>query len=324
MGFSPTAGLDDGHRDCSTPDPEPLVLVCSRTRTLLSHLHLPGLLRAQRLRADIQALTGMSDPDIEDKLNRLSENSRLSDFVVHARKVVNSNPHVLLAYAWVFYMALFSGGRYLRAALEEAGGEGAEFWTSERSLECLDIAEPFQLKRSNTPESAEDVADRSSTPSKLQLENGGVALFSGLQFFYFAGDADGEDIKLEFKKRIAEGEILLTSSEKEHIVTEAEHIFNFMVEIVLELDKVVDPCKAETLPLHEAGPCRSQNDRAYVGSEGLVENPPGRPYSKGGPASSLQSGAKNTRYLGSIWTNWLTSLVPMVLCIVLTSWYYGM
>ena len=60
----------------------------------------------------------------------------------------------------------------------------------------------------------------------------------GLQFFNFAGDEDGEGIKLEFKKRFKEVEALLTSGEKEDIITEAEYIFKFMVEIVNELDVI--------------------------------------------------------------------------------------
>jgi hypothetical protein len=61
----------------------------------------------------------------------------------------------------------------------------------------------------------------------------------GLQFFNFLGDEDGEDIKLEFKKRITEAEILLTPGEKEDIIDEAEDIFKFMVEMVGELDGVM-------------------------------------------------------------------------------------
>ena len=60
-----------------------------------------------------------------------------------------------------------------------------------------------------------------------------------MQFFNFAGDEDGEDIKLEFKKIIMEAEILRTSGEKEDIITEAEYIFKSIVETVRELHSVV-------------------------------------------------------------------------------------
>jgi hypothetical protein len=61
----------------------------------------------------------------------------------------------------------------------------------------------------------------------------------GLQFFNFHGDYDGEDIKTEFKTRIAEAEYLLTEGEKEDIVKEAGEIFRFMVAIVGMLDGVM-------------------------------------------------------------------------------------
>ena len=60
-----------------------------------------------------------------------------------------------------------------------------------------------------------------------------------MQFFNFAGEEDGEDMKVEFKKRITEAEVLLTSGEKDDIIKEAEHIFKFMVELIEELDAVM-------------------------------------------------------------------------------------
>ncbi|KAE9373517.1 heme oxygenase-like protein [Stipitochalara longipes BDJ] len=296
----------------------------SRKRSLLSHLYITGLPRAQRLRADIKDLTGMSDSDIEDHLDTSSRNGRLAEFVAHTRKAVDSNPHVLLAYAWVFYMALFSGGRYLRAALAEAGGEGTNFWTTRRSLASPGIEDATQFRRCTTSESEEHIGGQSSTRSRYPLEKGDVALIPGLQFFNFAGDVDGEDIKLEFKKRIAEAEILLTCGEKEHIIAEAEHIFKFMVEIVLELDKIVSPCTTGTLSLHEVGLLYSQNSRMDIRKEIVERKTPTITHSKRGSASCPSGDIIHARYMSSTCTKWLTSLVPMVICIVLTSWYYGM
>jgi hypothetical protein len=64
-------------------------------------------------------------------------------------------------------------------------------------------------------------------------------LIPGMQFFNFHGDEDGENIKLEFKMRIAESEILLTEGEKEDVITEAKEIFKFMMDMVGELDTVM-------------------------------------------------------------------------------------
>ncbi|KAN0098505.1 heme oxygenase-like protein [Hyaloscypha variabilis] len=304
-GLSHIAGFDDNQEGCSFQGPKPMGLTYSRERSLLSHLYLPGLLRAQRLRTDIKDLTGFPESEIEGQLDISSGNGKLAEFVAHTKKTVGSSPHVLLAYAWVFYMALFSGGRYLRAALAEAGGEGTRFWALEPSV---------------TPVLEEHIADRSSARSKCQPGKRFVALIPGLQFFNFAGDFDGEDIKLEFKRRIAEVENLLTSGEKEHIIAEAENIFKYMVEIVLELDKVISLRTGGTLSVCEAG-LNHPYDRVDIQKERVEQKPPSKPQSKGGPASS-PSNEKGTRYLP--WKKWVTSLLPMVLCIVLTSWYYGM
>jgi hypothetical protein len=58
------------------------------------------------------------------------------------------------------------------------------------------------------------------------------------QFFHFPGLEDGEDIKREFKKRVVEIDLLLSDTEKDEIVEEAQHIFVFMVGIVGDLDAV--------------------------------------------------------------------------------------
>lgn len=65
-----------------------------------------------------------------------------------------------------------------------------------------------------------------------------------LHFFSFPDNRDGEDIKLEFKKRFAEVEMHLTPGEKEAIVQESQEIFKFLIEIVKDLDQTV---KQQTL-----------------------------------------------------------------------------
>jgi heme oxygenase len=296
--------------------------VYARIHSLLSHLHLPGLLRAQRLRDDTKDLTGMSESEVQDQLDALSRNGRLAEFVTHIRKSVKSNPHVLMAYAWVFYMALFSGGRYLRAVLMEAGGERAEFWNRDPSpvYPCSITDNATRPWRSNKYELDEDAASQSSSLSASQSENAVPRVMPGLHFFNFAGDEDGEDIKVEFKKRFMEAETLLTRVEKENIITEAEQVFNFMVEVVLDLDKVMDARKDSL---------RGRGDLQYVPPVDVATVPHEKLLKKTPHFSVILEnmelgGAKDTKELGSTWTNWLTSLVPVVLCIVLTSWYCGM
>jgi heme oxygenase len=219
--------------------------VCSRTHSLLAHLRLPGLLRSGRLRADIRVLTGTPEHRIDEQLAAVSQNGRLAEFIAHTKQSVETNPHVLVAYAWVLYMALFSGGRYLRASLQGAGGLKGDFWNRDPSpvrpyaitTEKDDKPSGRRKVRSESPATREKPSSRSRPNGRS--ENEASKLVPGLQFFNFLGDEDGEDLKREFKSRITEAEILLTSGEKEDIIDEAEEIFKFMIEMVLELDSVM-------------------------------------------------------------------------------------
>lgn len=216
--------------------------VCSRTHSLLAHLRLPGLLRAGRLRADIRVLTGTPEHKIDEQLEAVSQDGKLADFIAHTKLSVETNPHVLLAYAWVLYMALFSGGRYLRASLVAAGGSPQDFWNREPSP-----VRPYSItqnRRSSVSRSSpSSTPSRGRSPSRshpsYNSDTTTSSLVPGLQFFNFNGAYDGEDIKTEFKTRIAEAEHLLTEGEKEDIVTEAGHIFKFMVGMVEMLDNVM-------------------------------------------------------------------------------------
>ncbi|PQE14675.1 hem oxygenase-like multi-helical protein [Rutstroemia sp. NJR-2017a BVV2] len=211
--------------------------VCSRTQSLLAHLQLPGLLRSDRLRADIRTLTDTPEHEIEEQLKLVSDCGRLAEFIAHTKQSVEKNPHVLLAYAWVLYMALFSGGRYLRASLKTAGGF-EDFWSRDPSP-----VRPYSVTREaqNLAPSSKVAADEKVRPSarqKTRPECHQMMMKQGLSFFDFVGAEDGEDIKREFKKRIAEAEVLLTEGEKADVIQEAQAIFSFMVMIVTELDAV--------------------------------------------------------------------------------------
>ncbi len=90
----------------------------------LRGLRMDELLRARRLRSDVLNIVskaGGRGPDTEAK-----GRPRLRAFVAHIRSAAKGKPHLLMAYTWVLYMALFSGGRYIRARLRGAGGE---FWS---------------------------------------------------------------------------------------------------------------------------------------------------------------------------------------------------
>ncbi|CAL3969361.1 hypothetical protein PZA11_006074 [Diplocarpon coronariae] len=215
---------------------------CGRTHSLLAHLRLPGLLRAGRLRADIRVLTSTPDHKIDAQLAEIAHSGPLAEFLGHTKVSVEANPHVLLAYAWVLYMALFSGGRYLRAALKEAGGQGNTFWDRGSAP-----AQPYSIGDASIPPHSTSRKTSLSEPGTVSARSQPSNEFparpskpiAGLQFFNFIGNQDGEDIKTEFKKRLAEAELLLTAGEKDDIVLEAQHIFSYMVQLINQLDAVV-------------------------------------------------------------------------------------
>lgn len=183
--------------------------------------------------------------EIDERLSHISQNSpALASFIKHIENSVVAKPHVLVAYAWVLYMALFSGGRYLRASLQNAG---TDFWlrSQQQSLSAAqpprDVIDPFPTEQDT---SLSDM--RAITPhhlKRLTSESKSCAPEKEItqtlhRFFHFPGAEDGEDIKKEFKERVAEIDTLLSDGEKDEIVKEAQHIFNFMVEIVGDLDMV--------------------------------------------------------------------------------------
>jgi heme oxygenase len=190
-------------------------------------------------------LTGKSDQKIDEELKAIAQNGKLAKFIAHTKQSVENNPHVLVAYAWVLYMALFSGGRYLRAALKAAGGLGKDFWDREPSpVRPYIITRDVQELKDSEAEFAKptgvwspQIAGRGRGKSRSDSDIPKIT--PGLLFFEFIGDDDGEDIKIEFKRRITEAELLLTKGEKDDIVAEAQDIFSFMLDLVGELDDLM-------------------------------------------------------------------------------------
>ena len=171
----------------------------------LQKLWMPELERAGRLRRDLSHLT------CGDSSSHDTAGPRLKGLTQHISSSTSRKPHLLLAYTWLLYMALFSGGRYIRARLREAG---REFWTS----------------TSREKEKGGDIdIDKAS-----------------LSFWNFDGEADGEDVKAEFKQRVAEIEGWLTGEEREEVVREAVFIMESLMGVVEEIAETVgreDPCR---------------------------------------------------------------------------------
>ncbi|KAF3039235.1 heme oxygenase [Didymella keratinophila] len=176
--------------------------------SFLSTLRPRGLVRSGRLKKDLEYLLDLYSTDLEVLLAKYP-GDKIAAFCTHIRKSVNEKPWTLVAYAWCFYMAVFSGGRWIRAGLLRAG-DG--FWPPQ------------------TPEDGAPLAER------------------GLSFWHFPGLHDGEDIKAEFKLRLEEAEHLFTDDQRVDVIEEAKNVFQLCVEVVYELDDMVGLSRAASDP----------------------------------------------------------------------------
>ena len=79
---------------------------------LLSTLSDPRMIRSPALAADCSYLfpDNTFHPDAPVPENR----PQVKEFVAHMQRVLEEKPHVMVAYAHMFYMALFAGGKVLR------------------------------------------------------------------------------------------------------------------------------------------------------------------------------------------------------------------
>ncbi|MCJ1431331.1 heme oxygenase [Xylographa pallens] len=174
-----------------------------RVFSALKHLYMPDMLRTRSLKSDLSCLLHKSSEEVDDVLEHM-EGLQLHRFLLHFEQMCAVKPHVLIAYAWVMYMALFNGGRWIRAQLFTAN---ASSWR----LPAL----------GSTSDSAE------------------VDPSLGLAFWHFPGEEDGEDVKNEFKARLNDVEGLLDVEQRQDIVDEALSIFKNLALLVGELDEVV-------------------------------------------------------------------------------------
>lgn len=200
--------IEDGSHPLNKYDPDRAheYDVCSN----LAFLRPNGLVRSPRLRRDLEHIA-----------KRTKKNVRQGAFekklAQQVRDTVNAKPHMLIAHAWVMYMAIFSGGRWIR---QQFAGAGKEFWTGE-------------------PQTVP-----SEKNEKTEVQN-----LPGFSFLSFEGDQDGEDIKAEFKTRLAEAETMLTAEERQDVVQAAQELFEQCIGLVGELDRKVARQKVDLLAL---------------------------------------------------------------------------
>jgi heme oxygenase len=167
-----------------------------KLKAWLANLRPPGLKRSSRIKRDLQYLP---------QLDRSNFSGLDGEIQSDIRDLAAAKPHILVAYTWVMYMAIFSGGRWIRSQL---AGAQPEFWTSHTN------AGPALAEK---------------TPLGMP----------GFSFLSFDGDEDGEDIKVEYKRRLAEGEEIVSTQEREEIMDAAQELFERCISIVHKLDEEV-------------------------------------------------------------------------------------
>lgn len=240
----------DGHNPELSPptDLEPQnhePLAEDRIRSLLQQLYLPELARSDRLRADIIALTGWPDHIVQEQLMSVCQMGRFAEFIKHIKRSIEHRPHVLIAYSYILYMALFAGGRFIRASLEAAG---EEFWEH--------MPSPVKPNMCVCQQNETLEFDRASGPPDEAVSEDGFESHASrampLRFFHFSTPMDGEDLKREFKNRLADSEGLLTDREKQDIVQESVCIFNNMTLLVQQLDTVCEESTEEDVESGES------------------------------------------------------------------------
>lgn len=189
-----------------------------RALEFIARLLPPGLSRSRRLRNDLARLYNISAAELDVQLSQ-HPGQTVREYATHIRQAVARKPWVLVAYAWVMYMAVFSGGRWIRAQLVEAG---EAFWSAPGKPDSAGVREC----------EAATMGEAAGVLEQRKWEE------LGISFFHFDGDEDGEDIKADFKRRLGEAEALLTVEQRQDVVEEAKEIFRRSVLLVEELDEL--------------------------------------------------------------------------------------
>ncbi|PWY61658.1 heme-binding peroxidase [Aspergillus eucalypticola CBS 122712] len=111
-----------------------------RIQTVLRLLYLPELLRTKRFEADFLALQSL-DPNISSLgAGKVTAGSQFRQYI---EEDLPTKPHLLVAYIWIMYQALFNGGRFIRMQLLKAG---PEFWgLSARSMNTAALPVPLSF-----------------------------------------------------------------------------------------------------------------------------------------------------------------------------------
>ncbi|KAI8958892.1 heme oxygenase-like protein [Daldinia sp. FL1419] len=198
-----------------------------RVRALLSDIYVHGLARVDAIHEDVSILLGRDNALVRSRVESISHAAVLGDYKEHIHKTIQERPHVLVAYAWVLYMALFSGGRFIRASLE-------------RTDRNTGFRAPAPDEDKHNPwDRMPGAFNAFCAEAELRKR---ARIPPPMNFFSFDTPEEGEDLKKMFKEALVEAtsppNSKLTEEERADVVREAQNIFEYMIRIVGELDEI--------------------------------------------------------------------------------------
>lgn len=210
--------------------------VTERTRYILEQAYWPVLLRSARIKADIRSMTGWPDHVIDEQIRSVGTSGRLGKFTRHIHDSVTAKPHLLLAYAYSLYLALLSGGTYIRTELMYIK---SDFWHATPTpirpnmIECIPKPDLERSRRHDTSgyDSSSHGLARHDPTINIPLEF--------LDFDPPLGEnprQQAKSLKAEFKRRFALAEQALAEPERNDIIEESTAIFNNLEAMVGQLD----------------------------------------------------------------------------------------
>ncbi|KAF8534113.1 hypothetical protein BDD12DRAFT_757981 [Trichophaea hybrida] len=165
--------------------------------TALRALSDPRLSRAPGIALDLAYMYGAEGFDPECA----PETTEVQACVVHIEKTLHEKPHLMVAYAHIYYMALFAGGKILLRQLFAA----KDFFPINPPAGSYDEAMAF-----------------------------------GTNMFMFPSVEKGkaESLRVKFKDAMETVEEAFSEEEKTEIIQEARAIFKWNERLVLELDEI--------------------------------------------------------------------------------------
>ncbi|KOS18413.1 Heme-binding protein HMX1 [Escovopsis weberi] len=179
-----------------------------RVLAILQRIRLPGLLRADRIEADVRHMTGWSPKTLAEQIRAVTA-GELAGFVAHIDRAVRERPLLLIAYSYLLYVGLFEGGRLIRATLENIGDD---FWTAVPAAIC-----PTMKACAKAPRSGHDLP---------------------LRFLRFDTPHE-DDLRTQYEQRLADVEGRLTPQERADVIAEAHEIFARMALLITHVDGIV-------------------------------------------------------------------------------------